>query len=120
MIRITDNRIGVQILFEGKIKEVSKKINFNELTSIRGGRFTESVRGVKDLEVTINYIAENDYNRLQDIFLLSNNSLEVENIDTGKIYVGYFIAGDTISLDEYEDYENKNYYYKGGLNLYKR
>lgn len=120
MIRISDNNIGVSVVFEGDIKEISRKINYNEIISIRGKRYTESSRGVTDLESTIDFLSESDYKKLQDIFLLSNISLEIEDLDTGKIYMGYYITGDTLSLDRYEDFMEKIYYYKGGLSLYKR
>lgn len=120
MIRILCEDIGTQVLCKGKIKGVLRKLHFNEIVSIKGGRFTESVRGVKDLEVTVDYMSEEDYEKLQDVFLFSNTKLEIEDIDTGKIYVSYYIGGDTLTLEQHEDYINRNYYYKGGFSLLKR
>ncbi len=120
MIRVTDKNIGVSVNFEGSIKEIARKINHNEIISIRGRRFSESSRGVTDLETRIEFLSEDDYGRLQDIFLLSNEKLEIEDLDTGKIYIDYYISGDSLSLDRQEDFMEKIYYYKGGITLFKR
>lgn len=120
MIRITDKNIGITISFEGELREKATRINHNEIISIRGRRFSESARSVIDLEAKIEFLSDDDYNKLQDIFLLSNKALEVEDLDTGKIYVNYYIIGDSLSLDRYEDFIEKIYYYKGGITLQKR
>lgn len=120
MIRISDSNIGVAITFEGNIKEIARKINYNEIVSIRGRRFSESSRGVTDLDAKIEFLSEDDYGKLQDIFLLSNKKLEIEDLDTGKIYMDYYISSNSLSLDRYEDFIEKIYYYKGGLTLFKR
>lgn len=120
MINIYDEELGIAIDIEGVLKEVARKINNNEIISIRGSRFSEKSRSVIDLDLTIKYISEDKYKQLQDIFLYSNNKLYIENLDEGKAYKNYYIQGDTLSLDKYEDYENEKYYYKGGISLYKR
>lgn len=120
MIQIYDSTLGITLTFQGKIKEIAKKMNYNEVTSIYGRRFSESVRKVIDLETTIEFLDELSYKKLQDIFMFSNGELEIHNIDTGKMYRGYIIGGDSLSLDEFEDFDNKILYYKGGLLLNKR
>ena len=81
---------------------------------------SEKSRSVIDLDLTIKYISEDKYKQLQDIFLYSNNKLYIENLDEGKAYKNYYIQGDSMSLDEYEDIDNQVYYYKGTLILNKR
>ena len=120
IINIYDEELGVSINIEGSLKEVARKINSNEIVSIRGTRFSEKSRSVIDLDLTIKYINENNYRQLQDIFLYSINKLYIENLDEGTVYKNYYIQGDTFSLDKYEDYENEEYYYKGSISLYKR
>lgn len=120
MIQIYDSSLGISITFLGKIKEISRKMNYNEVISIYGRRFSESVRNVTDLEIAIDFVSEGGYKKLQDIFMLSTGELEIQNIDSGKTYRGYIIGGDTFSLDEFENFEDKSLYYKGGLNLLRR
>ena len=120
MINIYDEELGISINLEGNLKEIARKINNNEIISIRGSRFSEKSRSVIDLDLNIKYISEEKYKQLQDIFLYSNSELYIENLDEGRIYKNYYIQGDTLSLDKYEDYENEKYYYKGGISLFKR
>lgn len=120
MIEIEDITLGIVVNLDGKIKETPRKVNYQEIVSIRGVRFTEQARGVIDLSLDITYIDEDNYKKLQDIFLYSNNSLSIENLDKGKMYKNYYIQGDSMSLDEYEDIDNQVYYYKGTLILNKR
>lgn len=119
MIKITEEKLGLNIVLDGDIKEIPTKINHNEIISIYGFRFTESARSVIDIQVNISYLDEQGYKDLQDIFLYSRGNIIVENLDKGRIYKNYYINGNTMSLDEYEDMELRNYYYKGTLLLNK-
>lgn len=120
MIYIYDEDLGTTVTLEGYLEETMRKRNFNEITTIRGGMISEHSRGVKDLTLNITYITESEYKKLQDIFLYSNERLYIEDEDRGVPYNNYFIQGETLSLTEYEDFENQIYYYKGGITLYKR
>ena len=120
MIIVYDSMLGIEVELEGSVKETPKKINYSEITTIRGSVFSESSRGVINLSLTIDYITEEDYYRLTDIFLYGNNSLLIEDLDTGRTYKNYFIQGESLSLDRMVDYDSKTYYYKGGLNIFKR
>lgn len=120
MINIYDSSLGVDCNLDGVIKEVGRKRNYNEITSIRGKVFTESSRPVKDIDLEVVYMDEDDYNKLMDIFLYSNKNLIISDIDSGKIYSNYFIKGDTFSLERKIDDGNKVYYYKGNISIWKR
>lgn len=119
MINIFDDTLGLSVTLEGKIKEIPKKINHNEIISIQGFRFTEMSRGVIDISLDIIYINETNYRTLQDLFLYSKGTLIIENLDRGQVYKNYYIQGDTINLDEYENLEEQEYYYKGNILLNK-
>lgn len=120
MIIIYDNFLGINIKLEGSIQEIPKKMNYSEIITIRGSILSESSRSVINLNLTINFLNETGYKKLQDIFLYGNKKLLIEDLSTGKTYNNYFIQGDTLNLESLEDVDMKKFYYKGGINLNKR
>lgn len=120
MLVIYDAKLGVDCNLEGNLYEVGRKRNYNEITSIRGRIFTESSRPVKDLEIEVMYMSEDEYNKLMDMFLYSNDTLLISNTDDGKIYSNYFIKGDSFSLERKLNDKLKEYYYKGNITVWKR
>lgn len=120
MIEIYDESLGLSVVFQGKIKEIPKKRGYTEIESIRGQKFSEHLRGVINLSIEIIHMSLEDYEKLKQIFLSSNKTLTLDNLSKGNSYYGYYIIGDTLTLDEYEDFDNKTFYYKGELSLERR
>lgn len=120
MIHIKDNKLNLDIYFDGSIKEISSKKGYTKITSTRGVDFTEHIRGVINLQITIDYLTKEDYEKLKLMFFNSSSGLLINEDTTSKTYSNYYIDGETLSLDSYEDYINKIYYYKGGISLNKQ
>ena len=117
MIEIYDYNLDIRVILKGKIKEIPKKLGYTDIVSIHGKRFSETVRAVIDLNIVIDYLDENNYIVLKDIFMYSHSALEITDTIRGVSYRGYSMAGDTFSLEDYEDFEKKQLYYKGTINL---
>lgn len=120
MIYIYDKTNDIYISLEGNINEELNKRGYNEIMSTRGVCYQEHTRGVININIEINDLNIEDYNKLKLIFLNSKSDLYIENDDTGLVYSKYYIKGDTLSLTKNEDVENKRYYYKGNIILNKR
>lgn len=120
MISIYESNMDILINIEyGSIQKTPKKRNYNEITSLKGVVFQEFSRGVIDLTITIDYMSEEDYEKLELVFLNSVDKLVIEEYDTGKIYNNYMIQGDSLSLTSQENYSTGELYYKGNLVLYR-
>lgn len=118
MIRITSN--GISVLFEGTIKRIPTKRGLVKTITNIGMDKTEFVRGVVNIVITIDYMTEDDYDRLSTIFITANNKIDIEDMDRGRYFSNYYIEGETLDLDEKEDVESNTYYYIGGIQLNKR
>ena len=117
MIEVYDYNLDMRVQLKGKIKEVPKKLGYTDIVSIHGKRFSESVRVVIDLNIVIDYLDEDNYTALKDIFMYSHGTLEINDIVRGITYRGYSMTGDTFSLEDYEDFDKKKLYYKGTISL---
>lgn len=115
-----DLKTGISIYFEGKISRKPTKLGVVETETNLGARKSEHTRAVIDLEIRVDYMSEENYDNLEKLFMVSNNKINLEDIDRGKYYSGYFIYGDSLEFSEQEDIENNAYYYTGGLQLKKR
>lgn len=120
MIEIIDTKTNISCRFEGTITRTPSKRGHNEIMTNFGKIKTEKTRGVINLSISIDSMDEMNYSNLEKIFLSSNESLDIINYDRGVEYNGYFIQGETLSLDEKENNETKQYYYIGGITVYKR
>ncbi len=120
MFIVTDKTTGITISFEGAVNRIPTKIGANEVETNLGARKQEHVRAVVDLSIRIDNIPSEDYDNLEKIFMVSNNSLDIEDTDRGKYYSNYYISGTTLQLEEHEDTQNNTYYYMGGIQLAKR
>lgn len=120
MIIINDTNSGLSCTCVGKLSRQPSKRGYSEIESIRGQVFTEKVRSVINLNLTIDEMSEEDYFTLEKMFISDNMSLDIEDVDRGVEYSNYFIKGDSIQLEENENYDTKEYYYAGSLVLAKR
>lgn len=120
MIYIYDKQNNIYVSLEGTIKEDLEKRGHNEIMSTRGIYYHEQIRGVVNISISISNMSEKDYNKLKLIYLNSTSDLYIEDDDTGAVYSKYFIKGNTLSFEKYEDVDLKNYFYKGNITLNKR
>ena len=118
MIHIYDETLGNYVYFHGHVTENPKRLGVKTVMSTRGRRYQEYTRGVIELTLEIHSMSEEDYNSLVAMFL-SPSTLYIEDLDTAKTYIDYLFADEGISLNRMEDYGNKQYYYKGNINLMK-
>lgn len=118
MIKISSNNMS--IVFDGSIKRVPAKRGLSKTTTNVGLEKTEFVRGVVNLHITIDYMTEDDYEKLITVFISSNNKIDIEDMNRGRYFSNYYIDGETLEFDEKEDIEYNTYYYIGGMQLNKR
>lgn len=118
MIKISSNNMS--IAFEGSIKLIPTKRGLSKTTTNVGLEKTEFVRGVVNLRITIDYMTEDDYEKLITVFISSNNGVDIKDMNRGRYFSNYYIDGETIEFDEKEDVKNNTYYYIGGIQLNKR
>ncbi|MGL6185540.1 MAG: hypothetical protein ACRC1T_09210 [Clostridium chrysemydis] len=118
MIKISSS--GISVFFEGSIKRLPSKRGLSKTTTNVGLDKTEFVRGVVNLSITIDYMTEDDYDKLTTMFISSNNRIDIEDMNRGRYFSNYYIDGEMLELDEKEDIENNTYYYVGGIQLNKR
>lgn len=118
MIILKSNN-GLSVSLKGRIGRNPTKRGNNIIETNLGLEKTESTRSVINLQLTIQYITEEEYYKLETMFLTSE-SVDIEDTNKGVYYSRYYIAGDTMSLEEKEDAEDKAYYYVGGIQLNKR
>ncbi|MGL4425061.1 MAG: hypothetical protein ACRCZ1_08430 [Cetobacterium sp.] len=111
---------GITVMFDGKISTAPTLRGLVSTTTVLGAEKTESVRGVVNVAINIQYISELDYENLTTVFLTSNNKLDIEDTDRGKYYSNYYITGESMQFEEKEDVKDNTYYYVGGINLNKR
>lgn len=117
MISIYDNTLGISVILNGKLKEIPKKRGYNEIETIRGNKIKEYIKSVINLNLTIDYIDEENYEKLKQLFLFSTTNIKIVNDKNNKIYNNYMIIGDTLSLEEYENFIDSTLYYKGEIIL---
>lgn len=120
MFILKDNKTGINVYFKGKINRRPSKIGSVKIETNLGGRKTEHTRAVVDLSIRVDYMSMEDYDNLEKIFMVSNNSIDIQDTDKGRYYSKYYISDDTLEFEEYEDIENNTYYYIGGFQLSKR
>lgn len=120
MIVITDTNSGITCMCAGSLSRQPSKRGHNEIESIRGQVFTEQVRSVINLTLTIKEMPEEMYFNLEKIFMSEDSNLEIEDVDRGIEYTNYYIKGDSLQLEEDENYETKEYFYTGSVVLAKR
>lgn len=118
MIILKSNN-GLTVNLKGRINRSPTKRGNSVIETNLGLEKTENIRGVINLQLTIQYITEEEYYKLETMFLTSQ-SVDIEDSNKGVYYSKYYIAGDTMSLEEKEDVENKAYYYVGGIQFNKR
>lgn len=111
---------GITVTFDGNIRLVPTKRGLVKTSTAVGLDKTEYVRGVVNLNITIKYMTEDDYNKMITMFISDNNSIDIEDTSRGRYYSRYYIDGETLELEEAEDIENNTYYYFGGVQLNKR
>jgi hypothetical protein len=119
MIIMRNEENNYEVTFKGSISDVPTKLLQNEVETIYGERVIESSRFVLDLTVAIDHMSIAEYNRLVIMFGMSH-IVNVEDTDTGEYYTKYYIAGDTLSLEDKEDYKAKLKYKKGALSMKKK
>lgn len=118
MITLKDLTTGNELTLGGSIKPIPRKVGFNKVETIYGERKLESIRLLIDLELTIDYLHENDYFNITAMFG-QGNGLDIEDGDIGDFYTGYAIDGEYLDLEKKLDIKRKNYYYKGTISLIK-
>lgn len=110
---------GVVIELEGKIKRLPSLRGYNSIETVHGVLKTERTRGVVNISIDIMYINDEEYRKLETLFLTNNNKVDIEDVDKGVYYTNYFIQGDSLNLEEKEDLSVYGYYYTGNLQLNK-
>ncbi|MGL6167451.1 MAG: hypothetical protein ACRC0Y_04090 [Fusobacteriaceae bacterium] len=118
MIRMISNN-GVSLEFDGKISRLPSKRGLSVVETNLGVEKSESIRPVVNLEISVLYISEEDYYKLESIFFTSTY-VDIEDSSRGVYYSKYYISGDRIQLEEREDVVSNTYFYVGGIQLNKR
>lgn len=118
MIKLSSQ--GITVMLKGKLGVTPSKRGLVVTTTNLGAEKSESIRNVINLTLNVEYMTEENFEHLTTLFLTANNRLDIEDMDRGKYYTGYYITGDSLSFTEKEDFVNSAYYYIGGLTLNKR
>lgn len=118
MIYIRSNNYTIEL--EGKIKRLPSLRGYNVIETVNGKMKSEKTRGVVNLNINIMYINEDEYNKLETLFLTRNNKIDIEDVEKGIYYTNYYIDSDMLDLEEKEDMSTYGYYYVGNLKFSKR
>ena len=110
---------GLKVELKGRISRVPSKRGLVVTETSLGVEKSENTRSVVNISVNIQYITEDEYFKLETMFMTAN-SIDIEDSNKGVYYSKYYIVGADIQLEEKEDVENNAYYYVGGIQLNKR
>lgn len=116
MIKLETTSLGCEL--KGQIKTTATKRGYNSVQTIYGQEKQEYTRGVINISLTVDYISDDNYEKLLDIFL-SGNETSISDVVQGGEYVDYIISGETLNLVKNVDFEKRKYYYSGTIELHK-
>lgn len=108
---------GITVSLEGTINRRPTKLGFSKIETINYRRKTESTRKVVDITINIQSMSEDDYLNFETMFLVANNSIDIEDTGSGTIYTNYYIPDETLNLEQKEDLETSRYIYTGSINF---
>lgn len=116
MIKLETTSLGCEL--KGVITTTVTKRGYNSVETIYGQEKQEYTRGVINITLTVNYMSDDNYEKLFDIFL-SGNEISISDVTQGGEYIDYIISGETLNLVKNVDFEKRQYYYSGSIELHK-
>lgn len=111
---------GLTCKFIGETNEVPEKRNYIKHETIYGQEADSHVRRAVNITVKILTIDQDNYDKLELIFFLYNDSISITDTATGQIFNKMYIDGETLNLEKKKDYKRDDYVRSGTLNVRRR